>query len=211
MCKFNIQFETSKHIGCLSFEQCADNCKRKKILLVILLILSLTFLAVFVFGILIVVQNNLITFINGGWFESLLILSSLLIISTIQVLSTYFLFAKFFLYRTAMIVKIGTIEAKGRSRSQSTCTSEANLITIDRRISNSQFAPMDIIPENLPIWMIYMSLIDKSWLQCIFLLKRLEIRMKRVLIWMIWCDIDKPTKSMVFILHSHRWGWRRPS
>jgi hypothetical protein len=149
MCKLKISFETEKQLECLSFRQCANNCRHKKALLAILLLMSLSFLALFVFGIILVVKSKVLTLEGSGWFESLLILSALLIVLTVQLFSTYLLLAKFLVGKTARIVKIG-VEGKGRNRSQSACTSEANLLTADHKIRNSQLAPIDIVLEDMP-------------------------------------------------------------
>jgi hypothetical protein len=119
-----------------------------------LTIMSIGFLALFVFGVYKVVTSDVISLIGRTWFQSLLILSSLLIVLTAQVFATYLLLAKFMIGRTAKITRIG-VDGKSstavRNRSNSTCTSESNLLTADPKIRNSQFiAQLDIVIEDLP-------------------------------------------------------------
>ena len=76
-------------------------------MLCLLLLVCVSSLGLFVFGMMKVVGSNLLMMAGGAWFESILIISGLLVIFTIYCLSTYVLLVKFIIINTAKIVKIG--------------------------------------------------------------------------------------------------------
>lgn len=103
------------------------------------------FLALFVYVIYVAAVQKRIGVEDNKWFQSAIIISAIVVILFIQVFSTYIFFKRFVLAVKARIVKIGTSPIKTRERAQSTCTSEANLVSMDRKVKDNRIVPEIIV------------------------------------------------------------------
>jgi hypothetical protein len=113
------------------------------VLFFILLLLSLGLLVLFVFGVVALASQDVLSLNEDQWFQSAIIVSSIIFVIAIQVCATVLLFKRYFISWRSVITKIGASDnPSNRSRAQSTCSSEANLITVDRRIKNGRVIPM---------------------------------------------------------------------
>lgn len=110
-----------------------------------LLLFALGFLALFVFVVYVAAVQRKIGVEDNKWFQSAIIISAIVVILFIQVFSTYIFMKRFLLAVKARIVKIGTSPGKSRERAQSMCTSEANLVSMDRKVKDNRIVPEIIV------------------------------------------------------------------
>lgn len=110
-----------------------------------LLLFALGFLALFVFVVYVATAEKGIVVEDNKWFQSVIIISAIAVILSIQVFSTYILVKRFVLAMKARIVKIGASPKKTRERTHSTCPSEANLVSMGRKVKDNRIVPEIIV------------------------------------------------------------------
>lgn len=119
--------------------------RRDRLLFFVLLLFAVGFLALFVFVVYVAAAEKKIGVEDNKWFQSAIIISAIVVILFIQVFSTYIFLKRFLLAARASIVKIGANPIKNRERAQSTCTSEANLVSMDRKVKDNRIVPEIIV------------------------------------------------------------------